>query len=161
MPKCTRSLRTALLWGSKPGVFTLRFVDVASVADGIPTPLVNVARHVVRGNRADSGIIANPGRTICGSKLLSFAIKASANSLPLARYQWAVVGRLLPANSAYATASYQLTPFTGKSPLPPDRCRIAKRPVQGGPGHLGIPPWPAQHGKPQGSAMQRTLGTWV
>ena len=29
------------------------------------------------------------------------------------RFQWKIVGRLLPAHAAYAAASYQLTPQTG------------------------------------------------
>lgn len=45
-------------------------------------------------------------------KLLSGTIDL-ATECGAARYYCPIVGRLLPANSAYAAASYQLTPFTG------------------------------------------------
>src|SRR5512140_1199737 len=35
-----------------------------------------------------------------------------------ARFQWKTVGRLFPANAAYAVASYQLTPATGCFSIP-------------------------------------------
>ena len=33
-------------------------------------------------------------------------------------FQWKIVGSCLPANAAYAAASYQLTPPTGRSSSP-------------------------------------------
>ena len=50
-------------------------------------------------------------------KLLCGTIQELAGMLA-ARAQWWMVGSALPANFAYAAASYQLTPATGKSPWP-------------------------------------------
>ena len=50
--------------------------------------------------------------------LSPFARKANE----AAAEKWYNVGRSLPAHRAYARASYQLTPCTGKSPLPGKAC---------------------------------------
>ncbi len=54
----------------------------------------------------------------CPPKLLRAMRSPAPRGRPAAAHQCSRVGRLFPANSANAAASYQLTPLTGKSAFP-------------------------------------------
>src|SRR4029077_10274166 len=74
-----------------------------------------------------------PARSATPKRFMLFVLPTGSGPLPdrldigmirelptvkATRFQWKTVGRLLPAHSAYAAASYQLTPETGYSACP-------------------------------------------
>ena len=84
-----------------------RFIPV-----GIPAPFLGVSRHVIRAERALC-LDGFPQALALARQNCSVGTISDANRGTAAFCHWCVVGKLFSANSAYAAASYQLTPVTG------------------------------------------------